>query len=100
MAVVHMPACVCYAAPYFLTIPGILTVASLVAMPVRRTVKLATDYALPPNTTVLHFPRTDGDSTLWPANQELVEDDNGNIHFYQPISANEGFSLKWLHLVG
>lgn len=62
--------------------------------------KLAIDYSLPPGCELLHFPRSDGNAATWPANQEEVEDEDGNVNFYMPIPEQTGTSLKWLHQVG
>ncbi|VDC03497.1 unnamed protein product [Peniophora sp. CBMAI 1063] len=62
--------------------------------------KLAIEYSLPPNVEFLHFPRSDGDSSQWPLNQEEEEDEDGNVNFYMPLADDKGTSLKWLHGVG
>ena len=62
--------------------------------------RLAIDYSLPPGCELLHFERSDGDSTHWPPNTVEVEDEDGNVNFYKPVPEQQGISLKWLNQIG
>ncbi|KAF8216578.1 hypothetical protein K438DRAFT_1703576 [Mycena galopus ATCC 62051] len=57
-------------------------------------------HALPPNPTYIDFPRTDGDSSLWPTNNTRVVDHEGCVNFMQPVGMDEPLSIKWRVGVG
>ncbi|KAJ7642710.1 hypothetical protein DFH06DRAFT_1052007 [Mycena polygramma] len=56
---------------------------------------LSTKYTLPNNPAFIDFPRSDGDSTLWPSNTTRVVDSEGCVNFMQPVGLDEPISIKW-----
>ncbi|KAJ7043682.1 hypothetical protein C8F04DRAFT_1072948 [Mycena alexandri] len=52
-------------------------------------------HALPNNPAFIDFPRSDGDSTLWPTNTTRIIDDEGCVNFMQPVPLDAPLSVKW-----
>ncbi|KAJ6581572.1 hypothetical protein B0H19DRAFT_1369885 [Mycena capillaripes] len=57
-------------------------------------------HALPTNPTFIDFPRSDGDSTLWPTNTTREIDAEGCVNYMQPVGLDEPLSIKWRVGVG
>lgn len=57
-------------------------------------------HALPSNPTYIVFPRTDGDSALWPTNTTREIDAEGCVNFMQRVGLDEPLSVKWRVGVG
>ncbi|KAJ7247607.1 hypothetical protein B0H12DRAFT_736890 [Mycena haematopus] len=60
----------------------------------------STKHTLPDNPTFIDFPRSDGDSTLFPTNTTRIVDDEGCVNFMQPVGLDEPLSVKWRVGVG
>ncbi|KAJ7180727.1 hypothetical protein C8R46DRAFT_885527 [Mycena filopes] len=60
----------------------------------------STKHALPNNPAYIDFPRSDGDSTLWPTNTTRQIDDEGCVNFMHPVGLDEPLSVKWRVGVG
>ncbi|KAF7365507.1 Actin-related protein 8 [Mycena venus] len=55
----------------------------------------STKHTLPPNSEFIEFPRSDGDSTLWPTATKKEVDADGCVNFMKPVGLNESVSNKW-----
>ncbi|KAJ7091415.1 hypothetical protein B0H15DRAFT_906443 [Mycena belliarum] len=60
----------------------------------------STKHALPPNAVFLDFPRSDGDSSLWPTNTTRQVDEEGCVNYMQHVGLDEPLSVKWRVGVG
>ena len=67
--------------------------------------RLAIDYSLPPGCELLHFERSDGDSTHWPPNTVEVEDEDDkeyemrilNVKLYKRFKYSPlRFEIEWI----
>ncbi|KAJ7759250.1 hypothetical protein B0H16DRAFT_1534976 [Mycena metata] len=52
-------------------------------------------HALPSNPAYIDFPRSDGDSTLWPTNTSRIIDNEGCVNFMDPVPLDAPLSVKW-----
>lgn len=50
---------------------------------------------IPSNANVLHFQRTDGDSSLWPTNTTRIVDHEGQVNYMQHLDLDTPTALKW-----
>ncbi|KAJ6619838.1 hypothetical protein B0H10DRAFT_1876393 [Mycena sp. CBHHK59/15] len=57
-------------------------------------------HALPPNPSFLDFPRSDGDSAVWPTNTTRIVDSEGCVNYMQHVGLDEPLSVKWRVGVG
>ncbi|KAJ6518874.1 hypothetical protein C8R45DRAFT_8229 [Mycena sanguinolenta] len=57
-------------------------------------------HALPDNPTFIEFPRSDGDSSLFPTNTTRIVDGEGCVNYMQPVGLDEPLSVKWRVGVG
>ncbi|KAJ7823025.1 hypothetical protein B0H13DRAFT_2291322 [Mycena leptocephala] len=60
----------------------------------------STKHALPNNPAYIDFPRTDGDSALWPTNTTREIDAEGCVNYMQPVTLDESICIKWRVGVG
>ncbi|KAJ7116061.1 hypothetical protein C8R44DRAFT_221096 [Mycena epipterygia] len=57
-------------------------------------------HALPANPAFIDFPRSDGDSGLWPQNTTQELDEEGCVNFMQHVNLDEPIAIKWRVGVG
>ncbi|KAJ7696594.1 hypothetical protein B0H17DRAFT_1198102 [Mycena rosella] len=57
-------------------------------------------HTLPNNPTFIDFPRSDGDSALWPQNTTREVDDEGCVNYMQHVGLDEPLAVKWRLGVG
>ena len=48
----------------------------------------------------LGFPRTDGDSSLWPSNTRRIVDRDGEVNYMHPLEIDDPQCIKWREDLG
>lgn len=48
----------------------------------------------------LDFPRSDGDSSLWPSNTRRIVDQEGQVNYMHPMELDDPLCIKWREELG
>ena len=48
----------------------------------------------------LGFPRTDGDSSLWPSDTRRIVDRGGQVNYMHPLELDDAQCIKWREDIG